>query len=129
MAYQVTYIPEDDIVQVTVDGEFNFEAVLNLSSNLVRELAENGSHRVLNDQRKARLKLSTLEIFKLPRVAKAFGLANNTKVAIVFHENKKDYRFIESAALNHGYFVKIFSDIDEAKNWLIETPTRPTRID
>ncbi len=129
MAYQVNYIPDDDIVKVTVDGEFSFEGILNLSSQLVSELTKHKSNRVLNDQRNATLNLSTLEIYKLPRVAKAFGVANNTKVAIVHNENKKDYRFIESAAINSGLIVKIFAEFEDAKRWLIETPTQPIKLD
>lgn len=128
MGYQIEYLSEDDIVQVSVSGEFNFEGILNIATETVRELSKYGSHRVLQDQRDAKLELSTLEIFKLPRVARALGLANNTKIALVYRENLVDYQFVETTTVNQGYVLKIFSDLKAAKKWLIETPTGPTKL-
>jgi len=129
MGYTIEYIAEDDIVQVTVIGTFNFDCTLDMTSDVIKQLSNNGSHRLLQDHRQASLEMSTLEIFKLPRVAKAFGLASNTKVALVYDPEQKDYQFIETTTVNQGYVLKIFTDIREAKIWLIETPTGPTKLD
>jgi hypothetical protein len=129
MGYSIEYVEEDDIVQVTVVGPFSFDSTLDMTSDVIRELSNNGSHRLLQDHRQASLEMSTLDIFKLPRVAKAFGLASNTKVALVYNQDQKDYKFIETTTVNQGYVLKVFADIREAKQWLIETPTGPTKLD
>ena len=128
MGYTIEYLEEDDIVQVTVGGPFSFDSTLDMTSDVIKELSNNDSHRLLQDHRQASLEMSTLEIFKLPRVAKAFGLSSNTKVALVYNQDHKDYKFIETTTVNLGHVLKIFTNIREAKRWLIETPTGPTKL-
>ena len=41
--------------------------------------------------------------------------------AVVAAEDLKDYLFYETAAINRGQHLKVFTDIDEAKKWLSES--------
>ena len=58
---------------------------------------------------------------KLTDILGSLGLsAHKIKRAIVAPENLKDFRFYETVTLNNGQRIKMFQDISEAQDWLLE---------
>ncbi len=82
-------------------------------------------HRILTDYREAHIDLSTLQLFHLPeshdQLLKTVGFnVHRIKRAILY--NPKDHgsaSFFETVALNRGHMVKIFTNEEEAKTWLM----------
>jgi hypothetical protein len=77
--------------------------------------------------RKAKLKLSTMEIYDLPIYIEEAGLDITCRRAAIVSQDFDDYRFFENVSRNRGHFVEIFSnsekfglfrDIEKAKEWL-----------
>jgi len=40
------------------------------------------------------------------------------KLAIVYSEAESDYQFLETVSRNRGLQVRVFTDFEEAENWL-----------
>ena len=54
------------------------------------------------------------------KVLTEFGLElRKIKRALVVAQIDDDYRFVETVAVNRGYWVKLFDKIDEAAEWLL----------
>jgi len=78
---------------------------------------------ILNDMREAVMKLSTLEIYELPKLMSEASASSglkmyNIKRAFVAATDLDDYKFFETVTANRGQYAKLFFDIDEAKKWL-----------
>ena len=76
------------------------------------------------DYREVTLKLSTMEIYGLPEITtNAFASLGldilRCRRALVAASDLNDYSFHENVMVNRGQNVKVFSDIDKAKKWLL----------
>jgi hypothetical protein len=74
--------------------------------------------------RHARLTKETLDIYHMPKSAKQAGIVPGFKRALVVSELSSDFHFLETVFVNQGHIVKLFTDIDAARGWLLnkETP-------
>ena len=48
------------------------------------------------------------------------GLARHHKRAIVYRSGKESYEFFENVSVNRGYKVRTFTDVDRAREWVLE---------
>lgn len=128
MEFRLEYNPEDFIIQITVIGEFNNQDLNKTTAALIKAQQKYGSHRILLDHRQAIPELSTVEIFQRPKIAKSLGLSILSKIAVIYGVQEEDYRFFETTSFNQGFNMKLFTEINTAKRWLIETPTGPTKV-
>lgn len=66
---------------------------------------------------------SVFDIYFLLDLYQQFEIPKTIKEAVVFSnekDNKEKVKFYETASLNKGYNVRIFSNRDEAVKWLGE---------
>jgi hypothetical protein len=73
---------------------------------------------LLGDLTKVVKKLSLLDVFKIPSLAKDAGLRPDFLGAFVVAKNFADFAFFETISKNQGLPAEIFRDIDEGKRWL-----------
>src|SRR2546422_10482548 len=93
------------------------------ATEVVRIAKEQNCNLILGDYREASLRLSTMEIYKLPdmisEIAAAAGLdANRFKRAAIIANDFSDFSFFETVTVNALQKVKLFRAVDEAREWL-----------
>ena len=121
MSYEVSYDSESDIVRARMDGEIEIEEVTKFASDVVHTIIAHDCRRYLNDMRGAVMKLSTTDIWNVPRVMGKAGMPPATRRALVTTEGNKDASFAETVSHNVGQTVKIFTDLKKAEAWLMKS--------
>jgi hypothetical protein len=126
MSYITSYNSKTHVIESKFIQNLNFVEVKGFISDGALISKENNCPFFLSDYRQVRLKLSTIEIFKVPQLMQAEFASLNLRVnrlirAVVAAEDLKDYLFYETAAINRGQHLKVFTNIDEAKKWLSES--------
>lgn len=105
----------------------------NLTLNDINEVFQQGAalaisrscSLVLSDFRKMYLTLSVLDVYKLPeyfasRMRQMKASANKFKRALVLRTDQvAKYKFFETVSVNRSQDVRIFTDMDEARAWLL----------
>lgn len=121
VSYEVSYDSESGIVRARMDGDIEMEEVMKYASEVVRTITANDCRRVLNDMRGAVMKLSTTDIWNVPRIMEKAGMPPATRRALVTTEDNKDVSFAEAVSHNVGQTVRVFTDLDEAEAWLLRS--------
>ena len=122
MDWSVEMDVQGDILIATVTGDLK-EGDYRAARDKVRLcIQEKNLHSVLFDIRHAVLNISTIGIFSIaasyPEV-----IPPGTMYAIVYSSDSlstADFDFYENVARNRGACLKMFSNITEAKQWLME---------
>lgn len=120
MAYELQIKVEDRIMNVHVRGERDYETIKKVTSEILMKCKENKCFRVLIDVRDFKNRIDTMEIFflasaDLPEIIKR----KLEKVAIIDLKGfEEKIKFFEDVARNRGHNVRIFTEYDEAINWL-----------
>ena len=99
-------------------GSLQTSDLLDAGAEAAALLKKHDCRRMLNDMREVEQHLSVVDIYNIPKMSGEFGFPPQTKRAIVFKKDAKDYHFYENVAVNRGHLVKIFKEIDEAIAWL-----------
>jgi len=92
-----------------------------MSNDIMEACARHGTPKALIDVRALEGSLPTLNAYEIPKAF--FQTIRDRSVlqksAIVdLKENEDRYKFLENVAVNLGYMLRIFSDVDEALQWL-----------
>ncbi len=118
MPFSVTYDPEADCIFVSVQGEFDLTLFDSMAAEVARCSVESGCSHILNDLRLAILKESVAGIFFMPEHAIKKGVGRKVKRALVVSGELSEFWFLETVFINQGNTVKLFDNIDDAKQWL-----------
>ena len=123
--HEVTYDENLKIIRIRYCGQLTVADLQRGSQEAAQRIIDCQCQRVLVDSREVDFKLSTLEILDLPEtfstVLAELGLElRKIKRALVVVSLGNDYRFLETVAVNRGYWVKLFDNLDEAEEWLFE---------
>ena len=124
MLHKVTYDENSKIITIKYWGNISLPDLKSGSRDAAQQIIDYKCHHILVDSREVDFKLSTLEIFDLPKtfsdILSEFGLElRKIKRALLVAHIKNDYQFVETVAINRGYLVKLFDDINEARKWLL----------
>jgi len=125
MPHTIKYNPETQMIEANAFGEVSLNEVRDTLAELAVMLKENDCSLMLNNYLEASIKLSTTQIYRLPAfIADIFTSSgvnvHRLKRAFVVKNDLEDFEFFKVVALNRGQNTRIFKDIDEAKNWLLE---------
>lgn len=125
MSHTMVYNPETQVIESTFQESLTFDEVKEFISTAARIAKEQNCTLFLTDYRNVTLKLSTMELYKVPELMQdAFASpelnVRRLKRAVVVAKDVNDYRFYETVTVNRGQSAKVFFDIDEAKKWLLE---------
>ena len=121
MTFNIKYDPDSHCVRTDIQGEVNIGDIVEVSKEMVRLASLHDCDKILNDVRRAEPKLSTVDIYNIPKVLQESGLKPTTRSAIVAQDDHTDFQFLETVALNRGQNVKLFTNVDTAKRWLSNT--------
>jgi hypothetical protein len=121
MSYELTTTKEGNLLHVKALGTRTFENVVSIIKDILQTCAEQGTHKVLVDVRALEGRLSIADAFEIP--TSIFPQMRDRTIlqkgAIVdLKEFEKGYKFFENVAVNRGFNIRIFPDIDEAIAWL-----------
>ena len=120
MEYHTEFNPRDGIVETTVEGDIDsLDDVQRFAADVAEMTRKCDCHHVLHDLRRTVVKLSTSDIFTAEEIVKRVGLAGPVKRALVIGSLHRDGQFYETVLLNRGHFVKLFTDLESAREWLL----------
>jgi hypothetical protein len=131
MPYTIFYNQEAHRVETKVTGTVTFDEFKVGVYELEKICSENDCFLCLTDYREARLGLSTFEIYSLPKkIADILSEVGGSSVhkfrrAVVVSKNDPDFSFYETVCINSGQYIKLFENIEDAKQWLSEQQKRP----
>ncbi|MFW9875330.1 MAG: STAS/SEC14 domain-containing protein [Candidatus Thorarchaeota archaeon] len=120
MSYELRVKKENDFLNIHIKGKRDLESIKKATSEILKKCVENKCSRVLIDVREFKNRIGTMEIFmlassELPKIIKG----KLEQVAIIDQKGFEDkIKFFEDVARNRGYYVKIFTEYDEAINWI-----------
>jgi hypothetical protein len=114
----ITYNQESDYIHATTSGILNGKSTISLVQKLMAAVSEHHCQRILHDLCNAKVDLETYEIYNIPELIKITGYSN-TRRALVFASEAQDFSFFETVSKNQGQNVQVFSNLAEARHWLI----------
>ena len=121
MTYRINYEEEYDYIAVAVDGAFSLSTLKELAADVSKLIEKHGCNRIMNDMRHAKLTKGTIDIYQMPQAANQAGVTVQCKRALVVSEQSSDFYFLETVFVNQGHTVKLFTDINEALHWLLDS--------
>lgn len=125
MTHTVFYNSELHIVESILQGDMSLGEVDEIVTKTAKIAKENDCRFILIDFREVSRKLSLWQIYELPDRIKtiftSFGISVFPyKRANVVAKDWDEYIFHENVMVNRGQKEKVFTDLDEAKKWLID---------
>jgi hypothetical protein len=127
MPYSIRYDPECDCLFASMEGDIDMQTLTEFGKEVGKLISEHGCKRILNDVRKIKIKLSTLEIYNLPKFVESLGIDRSVKRAVIVSQDFDQLRFFETVSRNVGQLLELFTDTDkpsmfrsaeEARDWL-----------
>ncbi len=129
MPYKVSYDEENRIVLVRVFGKATHEEHLSAQREAFRLCRENNCSRMLVDLLKLNTeKSSTPGCFDFGESLARGDISPATRIAHVLPKDDsksiEDVRFTATVAANRGRITGLFDSIEQAKQWLLDSPVR-----
>ena len=119
MPYEVNYIEGQGYILVSVKGAFALPVLKDLAEDVAKVCQKHKCSRILNDMREARLEKGAFDTVQMPQSAQKAGIERTVKRALLVPESSTEFHFLETVFINRGHVVRIFTDPDEAKEWLL----------
>ena len=118
MPYTVNYNQEKGFIIAGVQGELNLPLLQSMASDVSKIVNKMGCRFILNDLREAKPAKNILDIYNMPKVAKKAGVTPSCKRALIVGERASEFYFLETVFVNQGHLVRMFTNIDDAEEWL-----------
>jgi len=125
MSYKFTHNSELHILELIIEGEYGFSDAKQLIADAIEWVKKYNCYKVLADVRNAKLRLSIIDFYEAPQIiANLFKTVDipisKLKRAVVITKGTRNVDFLETVVANRGQTMKLFHDIDEAKEWLLK---------
>lgn len=122
MAIQYTFKPEKDVLVVETTGfDENVKEVMLYGKSVVDECRNGNFKRLLCNELQLEYRLGIFDTFALAKYISQFA-AEIGRAAIVCNEKYfVDTKFWETAAVNRGLEVRVFKDMETARQWVEES--------
>jgi hypothetical protein len=127
MSYQIQYLPDQGMVQVTVPAVIEPVAAQAITQEAIRVIKQHRATRVFCDATSMQLAMSVPDLYRIVELFHAEGMPYGTRIAIVVPRAREDIEKLEIfgiAALNRGYTVRLFGERDKARQWLLHEPAQ-----
>lgn len=118
MNYELRYDGDLGIIRGVVHGKLDAAVARMVAGEVAQLVEDHGCRRFLIDLRGTQVTSSTLEIYTIPRVVKEVGVPGGLKRALVVTEITPDFEFLETASVNAGNLVRLFTEPEAALAWL-----------
>jgi hypothetical protein len=121
MKLQVSLSEAEKLLIYKADGYIDLPAVKKICSDVFFLASQHATRKNLLDLRETDTDLTTAQFFQIIKYVGEIGMDHSHKVAIVYTLTEKDQwnlSFFETAAVEHGYQIRLFTTVDAALNWL-----------
>ena len=121
MGHEIELPKDSDILHAKAWDWLTTADLMQLTSDIVNASLKHDLIKVLVDCTNMDARVTTVDIYELPRLYEKLGMKRAARIAVLFpdHPKKKvHYQFYETAAFNAGYKVKLFTDPSDAYRWL-----------
>ncbi len=121
MLWEVVFNPEEEFVHLTIEGSHQLEDIREMCVELFSVAKVEETWRLLIDTRASTAQLSTLDIYKMPKLFQSLGLRRNSRVALLFSGasvQKTTFSFVRTVSRNQGFNIALFTEAEEAIRWL-----------
>ena len=120
MTYQLKFVQKPGYLHAIVTGENSKENVAAYLAELRGECIARGCYRVLIEECLEGPRLRTLDVFEIIFKGSKEALGMYTAIAYVDLNAEGDLmKFAQTAAVNRGLPVSIFSSVADAEQWLM----------
>ena len=120
MSYQLKIAQKPGYLHAIATGENSKENVAAYLDELRGECIARGCYRVLIEERLEGPRLRTLDVFEIIFKGSKQALGMYTAIAFVDLNAQGDLmKFAQTAAVNRGLPVSIFSSVADAEQWLM----------
>jgi hypothetical protein len=131
LALKLHVIHAKEFVQMTPEGEYDFESTRDMLIEAVAASAKSPDHEILLDLRGARADLNMVDVYYLAAELDRRSVLSRERIALlVTPEQKWDQaKFFELCAVNRGLDVGAFNSYEEAISWLFPSSEVPNGED
>ncbi len=126
MPFEISHDTNNHMIFGKFSGVIKLEILREYVVEMKKFCNPGSIQRIMTDYREAQINLSTLELFQLPerhdRLLMSMGFnVHRIKRAILYDpQDSASATFFETVALNRGHMVKIFTDENKAREWLMD---------
>lgn len=120
MPFTLSVDPQENIIEVEVEGALDNAMRMNILSDIARETKSGSCSAALIDLRKSIFDLSEpIEgAVKLTMHMSDLGMSPETKLALVYEGAESHRRTFEKITVKIGYQLRYFKNTEEAYLWL-----------
>ena len=118
--WTIAYLADENILYLKSRGIMDSSSANVMVKALADTAVEYKCLTHLVDHRETTFALGFLEYFNRPAINQRLGVPRSFKTAMVFVQLTKDTMFMETVFRNRGYNLRHFTDIDEARVWLMQ---------
>jgi hypothetical protein len=121
MKWTIEYLEEDKIIYLKASGILNGEEIRQMAIEIAQAMVEHEAHLILSNCTEMIPDITKLDIDELPRIMSQNGFTRKDKHALVININSEkldNFAFYKASSKVQNYRVKLFTDIDTAKEWL-----------
>lgn len=122
MNWSIQFDAASEQIVVISRGVLNADQVRAKARAIIDAIQRHGAKRVLVDDREMSVEIGTVDIYRLPELFSSLNLDRSARVALVISSASRqvgDYAFLETVSHNSGYQIRLFTDIDAARQWLM----------
>ena len=122
MEWKIELKQDVGIISTIVSGIVTLDGIKIFYIEVLKLARQHNVHKLISDYRKAILDVSTVDIYHLPQTFKELGRTHGQKSAIVYSVNSPDtsnYSFFDNRCFNSSHNSRIFTDFDDAYQWLV----------
>ena len=122
MSYELKIEEKDNYLNAIVQGQRNSESIKNVTKDIVEMCIKNQYSKVLIDVRDFKEHITVNEIQSLASVELPEIIQKKIKkVAIIDMKGiEESHRYFEDVARKLGHNVRIFSNTNDAEQWLLQ---------
>ena len=125
MGFTVTFDAQAGYIHAVYEGKLDMPGISDLMQTVGLAVKEHDCHLVLSDYSKASLAMSIADLYEIPKLILQRGremgvAAYKIKRALVIGATAyESFRFFETVSLNNSQTVRIFTEVEEAREWLL----------
>ena len=119
MKWEFHYRAEPAYLEVIISGDLSSGDLNRMAVERLQEVRKHGCNKILFDFTGVTNSLATLDIYNRPEQSEKVGiLRTNHTAAVVPDAYLDDFRFMETVYQNRGFDLNVFTDRQEAINYL-----------
>ena len=121
MSYELSYTHEPDYLHIQATGIRTVENLIAVAIDFLTESDKHGYRKILVDYRGMTGGLKIIDLYTVgtKNLSELWRTISHPKVSVIdWEDNRERFEFMENVAVNVGVNLRMFTDVDEAMEWL-----------